>query len=548
MPRYESLQRRKAQKDAQRRWELPPGSRVWCYLRHSPGDNQTIDSQVAGMKAWCAENGWFIERMFIDEAIEGSREDREQFQLMMSLARQEPRPVDGIVLWAFSRFARNQLDAQFYKADLRKRGYVILSKIDDVPSNEMAPIYEAFIDWKNQRFLDDLSADVRRGQAFIVEQGFWPGGKPPIGFIVVSEEIGQRRNGEARLGHRLQHDPAAADRVALAWRLKLEGNASLQEIHEATQLYSKREHYSDFFRNLLYAGIFVYHGSRYPAQWEEGARFCAPYITLDEFLTVTKERAARTRTTISPRRLASPYLLTGLLRCGLCAARGEDVPMNGHQQHPRFPMTRCYRCARKLHERSSRCAMPKTPTWLVDEAVCTDLLERVLTVEYVANCLRTAEASMVSSQAEVDQRIQAAEAELKEQKARLTRLLTVIEQKGMNDLIEQQYDRANDRYLALTAQLSTLRASQTQKREQRLTDDDIARYVQDMRQVLLDGSIEKRQELLRQFIRRVTLHLDHVLIEYTFRFDVSLHRTSTRLLGSEENGGLRIGTPWGRRL
>jgi site-specific DNA recombinase len=102
--------------------------------------------------------------MFIDEAIEGSREDRARFQLMMSLARQEPRPVDGIVLWAFSRFARNQLDAQFYKADLRKRGYVILSKMDDIPGNEMAPIYEAFIDWKNQRFLDDLSADVKRGQ------------------------------------------------------------------------------------------------------------------------------------------------------------------------------------------------------------------------------------------------------------------------------------------------------------------------------------------------------------------------------------------------
>jgi DNA invertase Pin-like site-specific DNA recombinase len=113
MPRYEVMQRRKAQKDAQRRWELPPGSRVWCYLRHSPGDHQTMDSQRAGMEEWCAVNGWIIDRMFADEAMEGSREDRDQFQLMMSLARQEFRPVEGIVLWSFSRFARDQLDAQF---------------------------------------------------------------------------------------------------------------------------------------------------------------------------------------------------------------------------------------------------------------------------------------------------------------------------------------------------------------------------------------------------------------------------------------------------
>src|SRR5262249_45411380 len=150
-----------------------------------------------------------------------------------------------------------QLDAQFYQAALRKRGYAVLSKIDVIPNNEMAPIDEAFIDWTNQRFLDDLSSDVRRGLSYMVEQGYWPGGKPPIGYRTASEVIGQRRNGEPRLGQRVIKDDAVAERVALAWRMKLEGNASLQEIIEATRLYSKREHYSDFFRNLLYTDLLV---------------------------------------------------------------------------------------------------------------------------------------------------------------------------------------------------------------------------------------------------------------------------------------------------
>lgn len=84
MPRYEVSQRRKAEKDVQRRWELPAGSHVWCYLRHSPGDNQTIDSQRSGMTEWCASNSWLVDRTFVDEAIEGSREDRDQFQLMLT--------------------------------------------------------------------------------------------------------------------------------------------------------------------------------------------------------------------------------------------------------------------------------------------------------------------------------------------------------------------------------------------------------------------------------------------------------------------------------
>lgn len=546
MPRYDIVERRKTQKDVQRRWELPPGSRVWCYLRHSPGDNQTIESQRVGMEEWCASNAWQVERTFVDEAIEGSREDREQFQLMLSLARQEPRPVDGIVLWSFSRFARDQLDAQFYKAELRKRGYAVLSKIDDVPTNEMAPIYEAFIDWKNQRFLDDLSADVRRGLSYIVSEGYWPGGRPPVGYRTAAEVMGQRPNGEPRIGQRLVKDESVSERVALAWRMKLEGNASLQEIHEATRLYSKREHYSAFFSNLLHAGIFIYHGKRFPALWETGERCCEPYVTLDEFMQVQALRKTRAREATSPRRLASPYLLTGLLRCGLCEARGEDVPMNGHQQTPRFPNSRCYRCAKKMHARAASCAMPKTPTWVVEEAVCNDLLERVLTVEYITASVLAAEQSLESSLGDTTARIAALEADVLEQKQRLMRLLAVIEQKGMNDLIEQQYDRANARYLALTGQLTSLRASVSEQSQRRYEPEDIERYTNEVRSIFLEGPIQERQALLRQFIQRVVLHLDSVTIEYRFhdelRANLGIHGHRVGL----PNRGLRVADPWGR--
>lgn len=119
--------------------------------------------------------------------MEGSRDDRAQFQGMLSLARQDVRHVDGIVLWSFSRFARDQFDAQLYKAELRKLGYVVLSKSDDIPANELAPVYEVFIDWKNQRFLDDLAVDVRCDLGYIVDQGFWPCRRPPVGFRTISE-------------------------------------------------------------------------------------------------------------------------------------------------------------------------------------------------------------------------------------------------------------------------------------------------------------------------------------------------------------------------
>ena len=520
MPRFELTQRRKAQKDLHRRWELPAGSRVWCYLRHSPGDNQTIDSQAAGMRAWCAENGWQIDRMFVDEAIEGSREDREQFQLMMSLARQEPRPVEGIVLWAFSRFARNQLDAQFYKADLRKRGYVLLSKVDDIPSNEMAPIYEAFIDWKNQRFLDDLSADVKRGLSYLVGNGYWPGGKPPFGYTTMTEAIGQRRNGEPRLGHRLIKDSALAARVALAWKMKLEQNASYEQINEATRLYSNHQHYAHFFSNLLYAGIFVYHGKRFPEAWEQGDTFCEPYVSLDEFMRVQahREERAQVRDELSPRILASPVLLSGLVVCGHCLSRGQRVTVTA-KVDKRRPDTSWYICGVKLRQRGSACDLPRVACWLLEDTIVESLMSTVLTPEYIGREVDHAQALLNERQPELTAQIAMLEQEASRNENAVHQLLQLIQHQGLSPLLEEEYQRANRAWLVTTNRLHALQREAKDGRTETLSHGDVEAYVGDIRRMLCGGDIATRQALLRRFVGSIVLYPNHV--EITYRFGLS---------------------------
>ena len=39
---------------------------------------------------------------------------------------------EGLVVWKMSRFAREILDAQFFRADLRRRGYKVISVNDPV--------------------------------------------------------------------------------------------------------------------------------------------------------------------------------------------------------------------------------------------------------------------------------------------------------------------------------------------------------------------------------------------------------------------------------
>ena len=89
-------------------------------------------------------------------------------------------------------FARDFNDAAFFKADLRRRGWQIHSISDAVPAGDFAPILEAIIDWKNERFLKGLSADIKRGLHALARQGFSPGGNPPRGYKAEKVEIGKR--------------------------------------------------------------------------------------------------------------------------------------------------------------------------------------------------------------------------------------------------------------------------------------------------------------------------------------------------------------------
>ena len=515
MPRYEDTQRLKGKKSSQRSWELAPGSKVWGYLRHSPGDKQHIDSQVAGLEKWCAEQGWNLEHMWIDIAIEGSKEERPQFQAMIAQARQGPKTVDGIVLWAFSRFARDQLDSQFYKADLRKRGYVVVSMVDDIPNNEMAPIYEAFIDWKNQRFLDDLSADVRRGLSYVVDQGYWPAGTPPVGYTTQPEEMGRRRNGEPRMGNRLIKDPALIDRVALAWQMKLTENASYEQIHLAAQLFSNRQHYSHFFSNLLYTGIFVYHGERFPKSWEEGARFCEPYISYEEFQQLQSQRVKRQFRVTSPRVLASDFLLSGLVICGHCLAQGNRVAVTARVDKRR-PDTSWYICGVKLRQRGADCTLPRVPCWLLEETIIESLMTVALTPDYVMREIQSAQRLLDERRPQLDAEIARLEQEMIGKEAAVRELLRLIQKLGLSPLLEEEYQRANATWTSASTKLQALRDEARQDNPFQLTEAEVLAYLEDIRNTLRAGEVHTRQALLRRFVKQIILYEDHATLEYTF--------------------------------
>jgi site-specific DNA recombinase len=321
-----------------------------AYLRDSDGDSQDLSTaqQENEIHRWASRHGYLISRVFKEEARAGSSMvGRKGFKEMMRYFRQSGIQEVGVVFWKMSRFVRDIDDPQFYKADLRRRGYEIISLNDSILDGPEGRFFEAAIDWRNQRFLEDLSTDVKRGLRNLVETFGCVPGTPPRGFKRDAVQLGVRRDGQPRIGHRWVPDSEYIYKIKRAFDLKAAGY-TVREIHREVGIYKSLNGYTTFFKNKLYTGILEYSG----LVIED---YCEPIVdrgTFDRVQKIVQSHVKKQRLSNSlshPRRSSSNYILSGIAFCARCGA-----PLSGHSSgiHRGKQCTR-YECSGGRHKGGS---------------------------------------------------------------------------------------------------------------------------------------------------------------------------------------------------
>lgn len=147
-----------------------------AYIRVST-DNQTElspDSQIKTVRQFAKQHGYIIPNEFIfrDDGISGRRADkRPAFNNMIAAAKQKPSPFCAVLLWKFSRFARNQEESVFYKSMLRKNGVDVVSVSEPTIDGPFGSLIERIIEWTDEYYSIRLSGEVKRGMTERVERG-----------------------------------------------------------------------------------------------------------------------------------------------------------------------------------------------------------------------------------------------------------------------------------------------------------------------------------------------------------------------------------------
>ena len=140
-----------------------------AYIRVSTDDQgeYSPDSQIKLLREFAKKNGYILpdEYIFRDDGISGKdAKHRPAFNQMIALAKSEDHPIDTILVWKFSRFARNQEQSIVFKNLLRKAGVEVRSISEPVdPDNAFGSLIERIIEWMDEYYLINLSGEVKRG-------------------------------------------------------------------------------------------------------------------------------------------------------------------------------------------------------------------------------------------------------------------------------------------------------------------------------------------------------------------------------------------------
>lgn len=147
------------------------------YIRVSTEDQAELspDTQLEKIRDYARSKGIVIlqDNIYVDAGISGKKaEKRPEFMRMIAAAKEKDCPFTSVLVWKFSRFARNQEESIFYKSILRSKcGVEVISVSEPLIAGHFGSLIERIIEWMDEFYSIRLSEEVKRSMEVNARRG-----------------------------------------------------------------------------------------------------------------------------------------------------------------------------------------------------------------------------------------------------------------------------------------------------------------------------------------------------------------------------------------
>ena len=491
------------------------------YARVS-SDRQDVDLSVAAqmraLKEYARKNGYVVAREYVDEAESGRIADRPQFRKMINEATKPNASFREILVWKFSRFTRKREHAVVFKSMLRRKGVRVVSITEQADDTPTGKLLEGIIESVDEFYSENLAQEVTRGMREAASRGFWVGSRPPYGYNRVMVQDGSKKrptlepNPETSLIVKRIFDEAEAGTgmLYIAKALNRDGIPS-----PAGKLWSKNTvHF--VLRNEVYTGTLIWGTS--------GKSKDEPVVVKNAFPAIVSKsrfqrihRLMRTRgpRITNPRRIASSYLLSGLVKCEAC-----DRALSG--QNAKSGRFAYYVCQSIMKHGKDACTTPRLSARRFEKLVVDKIRSNVLTDANIRSLVKVVNDQMDDVASEQRKKLEAIEDQLDDVKRNLGRIWHFVESTDNFDMAHAADRIKEHRELQeyLEDQAADARAILSERKSVLDDTDTIATHAQEMSDYLKESELTERKAFIETFVKEIVVTPGNALLRYTIPMPV----------------------------
>ena len=498
--------------------------RAYIYARVSnddeDGNNASGAAQRAACRAWCEKQGIEVAEEFEELNVSGRKLKRREFDRMIAQATAANRPVQMIVVYALSRFARRLLTQMTAEHKLDGAGVRLISVIEDIADDANGRFMRGMIGLVNEKYANDASIFTARDRRGNAAAGYWNGGPVPYGYesrvVVTDGRKGRKRlfivEGDAAVV-RLIYDLADVGLTgrpmgtrAIAAHLNANGYTLRGKpfFHSNVDGILTREHYGGFYRDRTMDAKGVK-----PTEAEAIVVTCPQIVAPDQIARVAATRARAAPSVTPPRITNSPVLLGGIATCGHPECGSGMVLRTGKNGAYRY-----YVCNRKATAGATSCPSKAIREDALDRIVLDGLLGRILQPErlkvLLADVLDRSDDAEKRRKDDLDrvrrERIAA--------ETRLRRLLELVEEGLMSPRDPIFGDKLAEGRASITALTETERSLQAQLGAGTRVIDGAAveRFGAMLRTEILSENADLRRSYVRMLVGEVSVNDNEIVI------------------------------------
>ena len=487
--------------------------RVAAYARASTSRQKekglSVSAQLRAIRGYAKHNDWELVDEFIDDGYSGRDRDRPELKRLIAAVRSNR--IDAVVVWKLDRLARDTLISAAIRQECASHSVRLVSiheQTGDSPQEKLvARIFEGLAEF----YSDNLSQDIKRGQREVARRGFYPFSQAPIGYRRVATRDGKSKR------FMLVPDETYGPTLSAVFASYANGKTVPQIVKELNQRgvaagsaprwTQKRLYY--LLRNQAYCGHVVI-GPRNsdPSSREVVMHSHEALVSEETFGRVQAILDARGSDHAIARLESSPYLLSGLLRCGLCGYHMVGTSAkSGRYSY--------YTCQQYYQQGKESCSGVRISQSKLESFVMAKTRDLILDEANLQLLVTLVNEQLVQADADEREAVAQMEGHLSALRRRLQRNYEALES-GLLDLDElaPRIRELREDIRQSERERDELEAKLADRTMTAVNLEAVIPYAQKLRETLQIGAFKERKSFLAGLIACIRVSREEIVIEY----------------------------------